>query len=198
MQPHEKPLSAGIWSLSQRAQTGSLTLSEAIHAIEPAPPLLVCALLALPFCQPVPTIGLSIPFGLGVASIAAAILMGRKPSVPEWIGRRRIPQQLFPLLLRATSRFVRVTERVLRPRAQWMFLPPLGRVWAAVLIANAVCLSLPLPIPLSNTFPAASILAICLGSLKRDGLTVAAGLVAFVLAVGFLVFLGIAGMAALS
>ncbi len=186
-------LSGRIWRLSKRAETGSLTMDEALQAIEPTPPLLLCALLALPFCQPVPTVGLSIPFGIGIASIALGIALGRRARVPAWLRRRQIPAQLFPLLLRATARFVGFAERFLRPRAQWMFLPPLGRVWAVVMIVNAFCLSLPLPIPLSNLFPAASVVAICLGSMQKDGLSVAAGLAAFAMTIGFLLFLGIAG-----
>lgn len=194
----EQLLSHGILKLSQRASEGSLTLDQAIREIEPSPPLLLCSLLVLPFCQPVPTVGLSIPVGLGVAFLGLSLMLGRAVAVPGWLGRRRIPTQAFPALLRVTSGFVRWLESFLQPRAQWLFAPPLGRVWAAVLIANAICLSLPLPIPLSNAFPAASILAICLGSLKRDGLTLAAGLAAFAVTLTFLLLLALAGASFLS
>lgn len=181
--------------LARRAQVGDLTLGQAVDELGATSPWLICALLALPFCQPVPTVGLSIPFGVGIACLSLQTMLDRPVSLPQVIARRRVPRQLFPLLLRVTARFAALSERLIRPRGQWMFSPPLGRLWALVLIINALCLSLPLPIPLSNTFPAASVLGICLGSLHRDGLTVAFGLSVFAAALGFLAFLAWASAA---
>jgi hypothetical protein len=53
-----------------------------------------------------------------------------------------------------------------------------------------VALLLPLPIPLTNTFPAWAILLVACGLLERDGLFVLAGHVVFAAGIAYFILLG--------
>jgi hypothetical protein len=62
------------------------------------------------------------------------------------------------------------------------------------ILLSALILLLPLPVPFSNTLPAFSILFLAAGLLERDGVFVVAGHVAFALAAGYLVLVGVVGV----
>ncbi|MDQ8202580.1 exopolysaccharide biosynthesis protein [Pelagicoccus sp. SDUM812003] len=191
-------IAKGIERLADRANDGDLTLQQAMDQLNPAPPLLVCALFALPFCQPVPTVGLGLPFGLAIACVGVALALGKEPRLPRWLAQRQLPSQVFPAILRFAARLTRWAESKLKRRGSWLVAAPLARIWALALVLGAVLLSLPLPIPFSNFFPAASILAISLGWLKGDGLAIGVGLVSLLLAVVFLLALALLGRIGLS
>lgn len=66
-------------------------------------------------------------------------------------------------------------ERLLRPRASALALPPMEYVVGFVCLLLAVVLVL--PIPLGNILPALAISLMALGVLERDGLWVLAGFI---------------------
>ncbi|MFW6353748.1 MAG: exopolysaccharide biosynthesis protein [Verrucomicrobiota bacterium] len=65
--PPRGQLSAGLRALADRARVGDLTLGGADDHLQGETAHLLCAIMALPFCQPVPLIGLSTPLGLALA-----------------------------------------------------------------------------------------------------------------------------------
>src|SRR5690606_25065755 len=136
-----------------------------------------CALLSLPFCQPIPLLGVSIPFGLSIAFLSLSLLITNHARLPERLGRVRIPAHFFPTLLNVTGWLLAKIERITRIRLAWLTRRPWKQVAALIIAINAVLLMLPLPIPFSNTFPAATILALSVGLLEEDGLAVLLGFI---------------------
>src|SRR5690606_6923438 len=172
-------------------------LDEALSSLRDAPALLICAILSLPFCQPVPLLGLSAPIGLAMACLAASRLFGLPARAPPSVGRRLVPSRFFPGLLKATSKLIAFLERFLRPRLRWLARGGFARLWAAAITLDAAMLMLPLPVPFSNALPAWSALALCLGLLEEDGVATLAGAVLFVASICFFATLGYGGWALL-
>lgn len=155
---------------------------------------LLLLLIALPFLTPIPVPGFSLPFGLVVAVIGARLALGQKPWLPQRLLTRELPPRLFAKLLQAASRVVRWLEYVLRPRLFWMNDHVVFRRAAGVLIAlSGLFLLAPLPIPFTNSLPAATVLLLAAGALERDGLAFLGGCVLFVLTTTYFVLLAFGG-----
>lgn len=155
---------------------------------------LLLLLIALPFLTPIPVPGFSLPFGLVVAVIGARLALGQKPWLPQRLLTRELPPRLFAKLLQAASRVVRWLEYVLRPRLFWMNDHVVFRRAAGVLIAlSGLFLLAPLPIPFTNSLPAATVLLLAAGALERDGLAFLGGCGLFVLTTAYFVLLAFGG-----
>lgn len=154
---------------------------------------LLLALLALPFCTPIPLPGLSTPFGIVIALIGFRLSLREKPWLPERLLNTELPAAFFPRFLSATRRLVRGMETFLRPR--WTYLLDAGvlhHVYGVMIFVCGLLLLLPLPVPLTNTLPALTVLLLAMAMLERDGCFVIAGLIMFTATVGFFgaLFLG--------
>ncbi|MBM3838052.1 MAG: exopolysaccharide biosynthesis protein [Verrucomicrobia bacterium] len=155
--------------------------------------LLVC--IALPFCTPVPMLGLSMPFGLVVALIGARLALGQKPWLPQRLLARELPSQFLAKVLGAAARIVKLLECVLRPRLVFLHETLVFRRMAGALIMlSGVFLLLPLPVPFSNSLPALTVLLLAAGALERDGLCFVAGCAFFTVTAGFFLLLAVGGM----
>ena len=169
----------------------ALTLREVISVLGGRAYLLLVLLLALPFITPIPLPGLSTPFGLAIALIALRLSLGQHPWLPERLLRKSVPRGFFGRLLTLTEKIIRLLERFLRPRLLALTGTALLRQLHAVFIlVAALVLLLPLPIPLTNTFPAWTILLLATGLLERDGGFVLSGYLVFAAGMLYFVFLG--------
>jgi hypothetical protein len=180
--PSSAPASARIRLSGELARLRALfqerpvQLREIIAALHERAWLLVILLCALPFCVPLPMPGVSTPFGLAAALVALALARRREPRLSGKTLDQRLPPGFFGRLLGFTGGLVRWLEKWQRPRLAFvMGSPALMRLHGAGLLASALVLMLPLPIPFSNTFPAIAILLVASGLLERDGLCVLAG-----------------------
>jgi hypothetical protein len=168
-----------------------VTLREVISVLHGRAYDLLLILLALPFCTPVPLPGLSTPLGLVIAVISLRLALGQSPWLPERLQDRRLPPGFFRKLIAAAAGVIRLLEKLLRPR----LAPLVDHGWlrqlhAVMMFIAAVVLMLPLPIPLTNTFPGWVILLIAGGLIERDGAAVAAGYAVFAAGVLYFAFLG--------
>ena len=155
---------------------------------------LLLLLLALPFLSPVPLLGLSTPFGLVVFLIGLRIAFGRQPWLPRQLLERELPSGFLARLLSAASRVVRGLEFLLRPRLGFMHDQAIYRRTAGTLImVSGLLLLLPLPIPLTNSLPALTVVLLAAGALERDGLFFLAGCVAFSVAAAYFGALALGG-----
>ncbi len=188
--PPRGQLSAGLRALADRARVGDLTLGGADDHLQGETAHLLCAIMALPFCQPVPLIGLSTPLGLALAAVALGSIASDRTRLPARLRRLRIPPRFFPHLLRGTGWLVGKAERFLHPRLRWLSAHPWRLVWAIVMAIAAPLLTLPLPVPFSNTFPGVALLLCALGLLERDGFAILAGAVLFILTLGYFPHIG--------
>jgi hypothetical protein len=186
-----RKLSEELAILQARAGSRSVTLREVIYVLGGRAYTLLILLLALPFITPVPMLGLSTPFGLAIALIALRLTFGRRPWLPKKFQRKQLPAAFFEKLFLTAGKILRLFEKFLRPRVTVLVDTPLLRqLHAALIVLAALALLLPLPIPLTNSFPAWTILLIAAGLLERDGAFILAGYVIFAAGVLYFVFLG--------
>lgn len=193
--PHIKPLprklSEELAALHARAGERAVTLREVIYVLRNRAYLLLVILLSLPFIQPVPLPGLSTPLGLAIVLIALRLSLGQRPWLPMKIQRAELPAGFFGKLMTLTERLIRFLESVLRPRwAAVTGTPLLNQLHSIVILASALILLLPLPIPFSNLLPAWAIFLLACGLLERDGLFITLGYVAFVIGAAYFILLG--------
>lgn len=189
--PPPRKLSLELAELHARAGDRAVPLREVIFVLRQRAYLLLIVLLALPFIQPVPLPGLSTPLGLAIVLIALRLSLGQRPWLPMKIQRAKLPAGFFGKVLTITQRLLRFLESVLRPR--WPAVTGtalLNQIHAIVILASALILLLPLPIPLSNLLPAWAIFLLACGLLERDGLFIALGYVAFAIGAAYFFLLG--------
>lgn len=134
---------------------------------------LVLVLLTIPFVLPFPTLGLATPVGFALALAALGLVGGKPARLPRRLGAMAIGSAALERVHGATGRLAALLARVTRPRLRAVLAvrPALG----VSLFTSAVVLGLPIPLPLSNFFPAVAILLLAAGMLEEDGLLVLAG-----------------------
>lgn len=137
------------------------------------------ALAALLFVFAVPNVlptppGTSSILGAPLVFLAAQLAFGRRPWLPALIARRTMPRADFAALVRRIGPWLARAERLMRPRAMGLTLPPMEYLVGLVCLLLAVVLVL--PVPFGNILPALAISLLALGILERDGVWILAGL----------------------
>lgn len=194
---HPRKLSEEFALILREFEVETVTLREVIGLLHGRGYVLLVMLLSLPFCTPVPLPGLSTPLGLIIALIGTRLAMGENPWLPARLLDTRLPPETFRRVFAVTRRLVLGFERLLRPRLPWVTRRPwLLQLHAVPIVACAVMLLLPLPIPFSNVIPAWAILLLAGGLLERDGAFILAGHVFTLLAVAFFAIIGFFGFEA--
>jgi hypothetical protein len=186
-------------ALADRFHDHPLHLSELIQVVHGRGYDLLLILLALPFLTPIPLPLLSVPFGVLILITGTRITLGKPPSWPRWLRDRPLPPKFFGGLLRATGRIVGFIEWLVRPRLQFLHSHPVFQRLGGVLIAlSGLFLLLPLPVPMSNFFPALTVILLASGALESDGLFFLAGCGAFCASAAYLALIAFGGTQILS
>ena len=156
---------------------GQVTLRELLHDIGDHGPLILCAVLTLPFLLPVSIPGVSTVFGLAIIFLSAGIVANRKPWLPERIMDRPLNAEKLKGVLNRSLSIVDRVENVVRERALALTASNFAnRVNGLTILASAALLMFPLGlVPFSNTLPAFAILFLSVGMAQRDGIVVVAG-----------------------
>jgi hypothetical protein len=146
---------------------------------------LLAFLLALPFMQPIPLVGLSTPAGAAIALLGALMVLGKPPWLPErWLDRE-LPPKVVLRVVRAGQHLLRQAERFIRPRGQWFHSHRWARpIAGAVIAVSGLELALPLPIAFTNSLPAIVIATTAVGLLEEDAVLLALGETAGLLVLG--------------
>lgn len=195
--PPRVTFSQELRDLAERFAERPVRLGEILEASQGRGFNVLLVLIALPFLTPIPLPGFSLPFGLVVAVIGARLALGQKPWLPQKLLAHEMPPRLFSKLLKAASRVVKWLEFFLRPRLFWMNDHVVFRRVAGVLIAlSGLFLLAPLPIPFTNSLPAATVLLLAAGALERDGLAFLAGCGMFVVTTAYFLLLAFGGVQA--
>ncbi|MGF1514604.1 MAG: exopolysaccharide biosynthesis protein [Elainellaceae cyanobacterium] len=133
-------------------------------------------LLALPSALPVPAPGYSIPFGILIVLLALQLAVGRQnPWFPEWIRGRHIGLKQTQRILSAGLPWLKRLEALSRPRMSAICTSPAGRAALGIAIA-LMGISMMIPLPLTNTFPAIGVFIVGFSLIEDDGLVGLAGL----------------------
>lgn len=134
---------------------------------------LLILLASLPFCQPIPMYGLSVPFGLTIAGMGWAMFLQKPFRLPDRVAKARIPHRFIPSLIKGAGKLVGWLERHLRRRRVELVRPVTARrIHGAVITFWGLMLAMPLPIPLSNLFAALPIPLLAAALLEDDGVMV--------------------------
>jgi len=168
-------LADDVARLTALADGQALPIGRVVATMEERGYALAFLLLAFPFVLPIPSLGMSGPIGFFLALASLTLVRGGRPSVPLFLERRAIAYPALKALAAAVARTRRVSARILRPRLGALTQGPGRALVGLSLCCAAVILALPIPLPLSNFFPAAAILLLAVGLLEGDGLFVLAG-----------------------
>jgi hypothetical protein len=153
------------------------TLRELLNNIGDHGPLILCAVLTLPFLLPVSIPGVSTVFGLAIIFLSAGIVANRKPWLPGRIMDRPLNAEKLKGVLNRSLSIVDKVEGVVRERALAVTASTFAnRINGLAILASATLLMFPLGlVPFSNTLPAFAILFLSVGMAQRDGIVVVAG-----------------------
>ena len=150
------------------------------------------SLLALPAALPIPAVGYSVPFGFAIILLSFQFVIARPhPWLPRFILRRSLSSVLVKGMKEKGGPLIRRIEKVMQPRMA-LFFTPLGRILAGVMILLMGTLMM-IPIPFTNTVPAAVVFLIGIGLLLKDGLVLFGGVLAGLGAIAFYALILIGG-----
>ena len=197
----DAPLPRQIRQLAVQVDAGGLTVAELLARLGEPGLLVLCVICAVPFLLPVSIPGSSTPFGLLIALIGVGIAFNRIPWLPRRLLQRHLLGRRWATVLIAAARLTlwldRRQEKDLPDAAP---LQPPHWSHGLGLVLSGLLLTLPLPIPLSNTFPGVAAFLLAGGLLRRSRLLLAAGHGMLLATVGYLLliyWLGAAGVRAL-
>ena len=192
--PARPKFSRELRCLAEQFADRPARLSEILAATQGRGFNLLLLVIGLPFLTPIPLPGLSTPFGFVVLLIGARLALGHRPWLPEKILHRELPARFVAKLLGAASRIVRWLEVLLCPRLdflheRWIY----RRIAGTLILISGFLLLLPLPIPLSNSLPALTVVLLAAGAMERDGVFFLAGCAVFSATLAFFGLLAFGG-----
>lgn len=194
-----KRLSVELLELSESVRDADLTLGDLMRQLEGRVYTLFLVLLSLPFCQPVMLPGLSSPFGVVIALLGLRFALRKQPWLPKRLLATRLTAKFLPAVMRGGARFLGTMEKLLHPRLIWIFDYYIAHIFAGIAIfVCGVFLLLPLPVPLSNLFPALAVVLTAAAFSERDGYCLIAAAAVFAVTLAFFGTLAWGGVGAVS
>lgn len=194
LQPKKHPaLSEQIGAVLLSMGGRSIRLRDIIEVLHGGTYLMLLILLALPFCMPIPLLGLSTPFGAVIAIIGLRLALRKEPWLPDRVLNVELSPKMAGRILGASQKAVRGLEKMLRARWTVLVDPPVFQhLYGAIIFACGCLLLLPLPIPFSNVLPAVPVILLSGALLERDGKFAVGGLAMFLINLAFFgaIFLG--------
>ncbi|WP_408015589.1 exopolysaccharide biosynthesis protein [Rhizobium alarense] len=137
-------------------------------------------IFAVPNLVPTPP-GTSAILGAPLIFLAAQMMLGKSPWLPDVIARRSMTRSDFSAVTERAAPWIARAERMLQPRLSLLTYPPAENIIGGLCLVLAIILFLPLP--LGNILPALAICLFAFGMLERDGVWVLAGGLVFVASV---------------
>ncbi len=206
-QYHERSetLRATLERTAASLAAGSVTLRDLLREVGDHGPLLLCAILTIPFLLPVSIPGVSTVFGLAIILLGLGVAANRLPWLPGFVMDRSLDASKLRSVLERGISLVERIENVIRKRLEGLTDGAvMNRLNGLAIVAAGVLLMFPLGlVPFSNTLPAFSILFLSVGMTQRDGVFVLAGYgllaatVVYFSVLGWLVFVAGRGLATL-
>lgn len=180
----------------------SLTLARVVELFGPKGHVLLILFLNLPFCQPIPIPGVSTALGLCMMLVAYFMIIDKPPWIPQRLAKINIDKKFLTQISKRLEWLMKRLEKMIKQRGRVYFQQPSTRVTTGILLLmHAFLLSLPLPIPFSNFFPALALLLLSLGTLEEDGVVMLLGYLAVLACAAFFTalvvipYLGVKAMA---
>jgi hypothetical protein len=183
--PLERSTASGqLMALGHRlGQVGdTVTLGEIVDGLGRTGIGMTLLLLSLPALIPIPG-PFGLVFGSIVALVSAQLMFGaRRLILPPFIRSRALPSSAVKAMVAKGVPLLQRAEVHLRPRRLLPLTGKAGRMALAIpLILMGVAVAL--PVPMGNVPPVASLIALSLGLMLRDGVAVLVGLALAIAAV---------------
>jgi len=172
--PGKLPLSVVLRILSSDLSRERISICDLLTALGDRALGALMFVFAIPNVLPTPP-GTSAVLGAPLIFLATQVMFGRKPWLPAIITQRSMSREDFHVLIRRIAPWLERAEKLLKPRASVLAMPPMEYVVGLVCLVLALVLVL--PIPLGNMLPALAISLMALGLLERDGVWVSAGVI---------------------
>jgi hypothetical protein len=180
-------LSVELQILSDSAEHSDLTMGDLVDRLEGRVYTLLLVILALPFCQPIMLPGLSTPFGMIIALLGLRFALRQHPWLPQRLLKTHLSGKYLPRILHGSARVLGGIEKLLHPRLLFLFDYRLTQFLAGMAVFfSGLMLLLPLPIPFSNMLPSLTVVLVASSFSERDGATLGAGLILFLISLGFI------------
>ena len=171
--PVRARLAEDLARLLELANGRALPVAHAVMAMEDRGYAFGVLLLVFPFVLPIPSLGMALPIGTFLAMAGLVLARGGTPSLPGFLQRRQIAYPALRALAGAAARARGIGG--LRPRLARLTSGPARAAAGLSLFCAAFILALPIPLPLSNFFPAVAIVLLAVGLIEGDGMLVLAG-----------------------
>jgi len=178
----EDSIAGVLLRIGAHSDNERLTLGEILDSLDHRAYGFVLLLLAAANFTPGPSMpGFSTLFGLPALAMAVQMILGwSRPWLPPRLARLSMPRRRFTATVAKALPMIARLDRVLRPRLTGLANLTGHRWTGAAALVQALLLCLPLPLyPMA---PAAALVLMSLGMIARDGLMLALGHVAGVLA----------------
>lgn len=134
---------------------------------------LLIIFFCLPFMQPIPIPGLSTPLGFLIAAVAFYLFLNRPPWLPKKFEKLKISSKVLIKVSGVAEKIWGYASKIVKARLTFLHDLWLFRfINLLIVVINAILLSLPLPIPFSNTIPVIGILLSAIGYMERDGVMI--------------------------
>lgn len=156
--------------LQEEASRGHLTLRRLFDLLGEEGHAVLVLVLCLPFMQPIPIPGISTPLGFLIAMVALFLYRQKPPWLPKKFENLELSSEVVIKVSEVAERIWLHVSKVVQQRLTffhdlWIF----RFINLLVFVGNAALLSLPLPIPFSNTVPAVAIILSAIGHMEKDG-----------------------------
>ena len=185
------PILEHLDAIEEICLKGNPTLKEIFAVFGPAGHYVLILFLTLPFLQPIPLPGLSIPFGIMIAIVGLFAFLEKPPVVPKRWVTRRLPAKTVLMIVTGSERIFKKLAPILHPRLNFFTRGPFRTLNMILLVFNAILLALPLLFPFTNSMPSLVILLQVLGILEEDGLFIILSYVQAILCLGYFILLGL-------
>jgi hypothetical protein len=174
--------------LRLQGREGGVSIGEIVDDLGATGIGMTLLLMSLPALIPIPG-PFGVVFGSIVALISLQLMFGAKRLIlPGFIRRRELPAASVRAMIDKGVPILKRAERYLRPRRMLPLTSRVGRMALAVpLVVMGVAVAL--PVPTGNVPPVASLIALSLGLITRDGMAILVGLVLAVFAVAWFALL---------
>lgn len=188
LRPHLQPQQAEADAEAGQGRKATISLGDLSDLMEERAFGLLLLVLALPCCLPFVYI-LPQLVALPMVVLAAQMATGRRaPWLPETLRKRHLPVAALLDVVTRAKRYGGWLERFAHPRLPAVTGDRATRIIGALLIVP--CLSVLVPLPLTNTVPGIGIALTAVGLIERDALFVALGLIIALIWVAILVIGG--------
>ncbi len=159
--------------LARASEAPEMSVGELLDALSDRAFGIVMLILALPTCLPfvygIPQV-LSVPLFL----VAFQIFAGRRTLwMPKALKRRTFSRASFEALAVRAQKYLAWFEAISAPRLSFLVGRRLERFFG--LFMMIFCISIALPLPLTNTTPGIAVAIMSIGFIERDGLLVLGG-----------------------